>query len=208
LVTDLEGAAKVLPQCVARRLAVGRLDSGSQARHFVAMAGVGFDAHIVYNLNASLKGRFGKGAYWICGFAHAVRRYPEFEIEVDGSLCGPCSFALVTRVRNYGGDFEIAREIKLIEDRFEVVLFRGRHALPYLKYLGGLVTNTLPRMSGVSFMTARSVRVFDPADRRVYIQVDGEYAARLPASITVVPDALTLMVPPEYCASTPGPGMR
>jgi diacylglycerol kinase family enzyme len=30
------------------------------------------------------------------------------------------------------------------------------------------------------------------------VQIDGEYVGRLPAEISIVPDALTLMVPPEY----------
>ena len=198
LARDLEGAARLIPRCAHRRIAIGRLDCGPGSRHFVSMAGVGFDAHIVYNLSARLKQRFGKGAYWISGFTQAVRRFPEFEIEIDGSERALCSFALISRVRNYGGDFEIACNASLIEDRLEVVLFRGRHSLPYLKYVTGMITGRLEGMRGVSFLTAQSVRVFDPADRRVYIQVDGEYAGRLPASITLVPNAVTLLVPAEY----------
>jgi diacylglycerol kinase family enzyme len=36
------------------------------------------------------------------------------------------------------------------------------------------------------------------ADRRVYIQVDGEYAGHIPASVEIVPDALTLLIPEAY----------
>jgi diacylglycerol kinase family enzyme len=61
-----------------------------------------------------------------------------------------------------------------------------------------MITGRLKGMRGVTFLTAQGVRVFDPHDRRVYIQVDGEYAGRLPASITVVPNALTVLVPPNY----------
>ncbi len=196
--TDLAQAARLIPHCVARRIVIGRLDCGSRPRHFLSMAGIGFDAHIVYNLSARLKRRLGKGAYWISGLAQAVRRFPEFAIEIDGGTRAVCSFALVTRVRNYGGDFEIARSATLLEDCFEVVLFRGRHSLPYLKYVLGMITGRLAGMRGVSFLTARSVRVSDPAGQRVYIQVDGEYAGRLPASIAVAPEALTLLVPPAY----------
>jgi diacylglycerol kinase (ATP) len=195
---DIERAAKLIPQCVARRIALGRLDCGSGPRHFLSMAGIGFDAHIVYHLSARLKTRLGKGAYWISGFAQAVRRFPEFEIELDGGTRSVCSFALVSRVRNYGGDFEIATSASLLQDHFEVILFRGRHSLPYLKYVLGMVTGRLAGMRGVSFLTGRSVRVSDPADQRVYIQVDGEYAGRLPASIVLAPEALTLLVPPGY----------
>jgi diacylglycerol kinase (ATP) len=196
---NLERAAELIPQCIARRIAIGRLDCASEPRrHFVAMAGVGFDAHIVYNLSARLKNRLGKGAYWISGFSQAVRRFPEFEVEIDGRTREICSFALVSRVRNYGGDFEIARRASLLEEKFEVVLFRGRYSLPYLKYVLGMITGRLAGMRGVSFHMASHVRVFHPADQRIHIQVDGEYAGRLPASITLVPQALTLLIPPSH----------
>src|SRR5205085_2185700 len=169
--SDLTRAAREIPQCTGQRITLGRLDNGSTSRHFLSMAGVGFDAHIVYNLNARLKLRLGKVAYWLSGFTQTVRRFPEFEIEVDGSHRSVCSFALVSRVRNYGGDFEIARNASLLDDRFEVVLFRGRYSLPYLKYVFGMITGNLKRMRGVTFLTAQNVRVFDPEDRRVYIQV-------------------------------------
>jgi len=61
-----------------------------------------------------------------------------------------------------------------------------------------MVAGRLRGMGGVSFLNAQSLRVFDPEDRRIHIQVDGEYAGRLPASITLVPNALTLLVPPGY----------
>ncbi len=200
---DIEQAARLIPRCVARRISLGRLDCGSSSRHFVSMAGIGFDAQIVYHLSARLKNSLGKGAYWISGFAQAFRRYPEFEIEVDGGACAVCSFALVSRVRNYGGDFEIARNASLLQDRFEVVLFRGRYALPYLKYVLGMVTDSLSGMRGVTFLMGQSVRVSDPAGRRIHIQVDGEYAGRLPASIVLVPQALNLLVPPAYLPDAP-----
>jgi diacylglycerol kinase family enzyme len=43
--------------------------------------------------------------------------------------------------------------------------------------------------------------VFDPAGRRIHIQVDGEYAGRLPASIVLERNALTLLVPPDYASA-------
>ena len=119
-------------------------------------------------------------------------------MELDGASREACSFALVSRVRNYGGDFEIAQKTSLLDDRFEVVLFRGRTPLPYFKYVLGMITGRLAGMRGVSFLKAKCVRVFDPDDRRVYIQVDGENAGRLPATVSLVPDALTILVPPAY----------
>jgi diacylglycerol kinase family enzyme len=58
--------------------------------------------------------------------------------------------------------------------------------------------NRLGSMKGVAVLRADCVTLSDPQDRRVYVQIDGEFAGRLPAEIRIVPDALTLLTPPEY----------
>jgi diacylglycerol kinase (ATP) len=183
----------------ARRISIGHVtaDGGRVSRHFLLMAGIGLDAHIVYNVNASLKSRFGKLAYWAAGASVLGKRLPEFDVEADGRRFR-CSFALVSKVRNYGGDFSIARNVTLFDDRFEVVLFEGRSSLRYVKYLAGLAFNRLAGMKGVTVLTAAHVKASCPDDSRVYVQVDGEYTGRLPAEIRIVPDALTLMVSDDY----------
>jgi diacylglycerol kinase family enzyme len=197
--SDFEGAARRLAECRPRRISVGRLvcDGGRVSRHFLLMAGVGLDAGIVYRVNGPLKARTGKFAYWVAGWGMLGRRLPEFHVEVDGAD-HRCSFALLSKVRNYGGDFEIAREVTLLEERFEAVLFEGRSTVPYAKYFAGMALRRLAGMKGVTMLRAGSVKLACPEDRHVHVQIDGEYAGRLPAEIRIVPDALTLMVPPEY----------
>ncbi len=196
--SDMVGAARLIGECIQQRIAIGRLDCGPKSRHFVCMAGIGFDAHIVYNLSAGLKQRLGKAAYWVGGFSQINGRFPEFQVEIDGHLRHMCSFALISRVRNYGGDFEIAQSIGLLDSCFEVVLFRGRSPLPYFKYLLGLTTGRLAGMQGVLFSKARCVRASVPEHERIYVQVDGESAGSLPAAVSIVPDAVTLLIPPAY----------
>jgi diacylglycerol kinase family enzyme len=41
------------------------------------------------------------------------------------------------------------------------------------------------------------------ADDRVFVQVDGEFAGHLPARVEIVPDALSLLVPPQYVRARP-----
>ena len=68
----------------------------------------------------------------------------------------------------------------------------------YVKYVLGMALNRLNRMKGVTVVRADRMTVSGPEDGRVYVQVDGESAGHLPAEIRTVPDALTLLVPPEY----------
>jgi diacylglycerol kinase family enzyme len=110
------------------------------------------------------------------------------------------SFALITRVRNYGGDFEIARKVKLTHDDFEVVVFQNNEWHDYLRFFGGVLANRLDGIRGVAIARAAGIEVCAPEDGRIYIQVDGEAAGVLPATIRIVPDALTLLAPKEYLA--------
>jgi diacylglycerol kinase (ATP) len=163
------------------------------------MAGVGLDAQVVYHVSAGLKARTGKMAYWVAGWSLLGRRLPEFAVDADGRQYR-CSFALLSKVRNYGGDFEIARNVNLLEDEFELVLFEGRSSTRYLKYFAGLAVNRLHGLKGVTDIRARRVTLTGPGDNRVYVQIDGELAGRLPAQIEIVPGALTLLVPEAYGA--------
>jgi diacylglycerol kinase (ATP) len=197
--TRIERAAARLDECRPRRISVGHLtcDGGSVSRHFLLMAGVGFDAYVVHHVDGKLKSRTGKFAYWVAGLKLLGRRLEEFDVDIAGER-RRCSFALVSKVRNYGGDFEIARSVRLSDDRFEVVLFEGRHPARYLKHFAGMMLNRLDRMKGVAVLRADCVSLSDPQDRCVYVQVDGEFAGRLPAEIRIVPNALTLLMPQEY----------
>ncbi len=198
LTRDFERIARRLGEFRRQRVSLGCLTcDGGAERLFLLMAGIGLDAHIVYHVNGPLKARIGKLAYWVAGWSLLGKRLPEFGVEIDGRR-RQCSFALASRVRNYGGDFEIARTVTLFDDCFEVVLFEGSSTLRYVKYFAGMVSNRLRGMRGVSVLQARRVVFSAPGGSSVYVQVDGESAGRLPAEIRIVPGALTLMVPPEY----------
>jgi diacylglycerol kinase family enzyme len=194
-----EGVAGRLEECRPHRISVGHLtcDGGRVSRHFLLMAGIGFDAHIVYHMHAGLKARTGKLAYWVAGWRLLGQRLAQFQVEIGGEK-RQCSFALVSKVRNYGGDLDIARSVSLFDDQFEAVLFEGRTSAPYVKYFAGVVLNRLSGMKGVTVLRADRITLSCPEDRRVYIHIDGEFAGHLPAEIRIIPNALTLLTPPGY----------
>ncbi|HVX65772.1 MAG TPA: diacylglycerol kinase family protein [Bryobacteraceae bacterium] len=192
-------AARKLTEWVPQRIALGRLYSepDQHQRYFALMAGIGFDAHIVYRLNLPLKAKAGQFAYWVGSLGQLARRLDELELEVNGeTLRG--TFALVSRVRNYAGYLHVARRVSLVKPEFEVIVFEGTSAFRYyLKYLAAILTHRASNVKGMTFLRTKKA-VFTATDQRVYVQVDGEYAGRLPASVEIVPDAMTLLVPPAY----------
>jgi diacylglycerol kinase (ATP) len=190
-----ERVAERLADLEPRRIAMGRVHCASASpRHFLAMAGVGLDAHIVYRLSPSAKRKWGKLAYWAGGLSQLGRTLEEFDVEIDGRAYRS-SFALLTKVRNYGGDLEIARRVNILDNQFEVVLFAGSSPSLYLKYLTGVAVNRLDGMGGVTILRASEACLRAEAGVQVHVQIDGEYAGQLPAQVAIVPDALTLLIP-------------
>ncbi len=189
----LDRAIDRLMHSVERRVAVGRLSAGGGTRHFLAMGGAGLDAKIVYDINPGLKAWAGKAAYWLSGFGHATQLVTNFDARINGDRYR-CGFALASRVRNYGGDLEIARGASLLKDDFEIVMFEGSNPLRYLGYMTGVGLKMVQKMPGVHTVRAAQVELCGDA----HLQIDGEYAGRMPGRFEIVPDALTILAPSVY----------
>jgi len=195
---DPEEAAAVLPQWMPERISAGLLrPPEGRPRYFLMMAGVGLDAHVVATVDLELKKKIGKLAYWISGFGQLGRRFPQFTVRA-GEESILSSFTLAARVRNYGGDLEIAREACLLDDYFEMVSFEGERSFRYIKYFTGVVANRLDKLAGVVIRKVRELEFEPAAGEEIFVQVDGELAGKLPAKVEIVPDALTLLMPAEF----------
>ena len=193
----LKRAAGRLTESEPKRIALGRFSNREGERYFVLMGGVGFDADVVLGVNARLKAKTGKFAYWAAGFAKTFGTVSQFEARVNGSQPETrkrAGFVLVSRVRNYGGDMEIARQASLLRDDFQVVMFEGSLALRYATYLLGVRANALSLFPGITDLHTGAVEC--SAD--VPVQLDGEYVGRTPGRFEIVADALTVLLPSGY----------
>lgn len=183
------GVVRCLLHGRSRPVALGRVNG----RHFVMMAGVGFDAHVVARVNLRLKRGFGKLAY----VAETLRQFlrygfPLFRVEVDGRVFEAAS-VVVANGHYYGGRFVMAPDALLEAAELDVVLFRRAGRLHALKYAAALVLGLLPRLPDVSIHKGRRIRITGPAEDPV--QADGDVIASLPAEFLVLPDALNLLFP-------------
>jgi diacylglycerol kinase family enzyme len=204
--TNLEKAAAKLPEMTPFDVPVGVVrQAGTEPRKFLAMAGVGLDARLVKQVSSELKRKLGKLSYWLAGFGQVGRRLDEFEVRWEsGSTVA--SFVLASRVRNYGGDLEIARHANLLDDDLALVIFEGPSSVRYLKYFSGVLLDKLEGMKGVRLARSRWVEVAPctakPAP--VDLQIDGEYAGSGPARIEMAPECVRMLLPAPYLAAWSG----
>jgi diacylglycerol kinase (ATP) len=119
---------------------------------------------------------------------------------VDG-VCMQSTFTLVSRVRNYGGDVEIARGASLLSDDLEIVTFETASVVRLAWLLAtGVLTRSLHRKHDVDVRRGKRVEARSDASV-VHVQVDGENAGVLPATIEIVPASIRLMLPKNWVES-------
>lgn len=190
-------AAGLIPTMRPVRIAIGKLTpSAGSPRHFLLMAGAGFDALVNQRVSSPLKNRIGKLAYWYAGLQMTGKRLPRIEVTANGRTV-ETGFALMARVRNYGGDLQIASRASLLDDRFELVTFRGETSWPYGFYLAGALFGKATSLPGVHSVFTDRVYLHSETPG-IPLQADGEMAGELPATVEIVPDALTLLVPRDF----------
>jgi diacylglycerol kinase (ATP) len=200
-------AARALLAARPVRISVARIDyqsvTGAPAcRYFTVAAGAGPDAHLFYILAQGAKRRFGYLAYFLQAVnIWATHRYPLFAIEfTPPGASSPqqelVSQLLAIRIGDFGGILRrLAPGAALQRDDLRLVRFRTRSRARFLQYLSAVWFGREPRVPGVELASATSVRCHALPAERIHVEADGEVLGVLPVTLTMVPDALTLLMP-------------
>ena len=170
----------------------------TRERYFLSVAGAGPDGAIVYSVHAGLKKGAGTLAYWAEGLRQLAQyAFPQFRV-IGGGQTIDATLVVIGRTKNYGGPFRITTEADLYSDSFELMVCTARSRFIYLAYLSLLCAGRLRSARHAHFFRASSVRCEPLEDAfSARVQVDGESTGSLPAEFRIVPDALTLAVPPS-----------
>lgn len=203
-------AARVAVHGELRRIPLGRVEyedfqGKPAARYFTVAAGIGIDAHLFYKLTADLKNRSGMAAYYLKAWQlWATHRMRRFEAEYSNGS-GHKQTALLTellavRIRFFGNILrELVPGAHLDFPELRTVMCRTDSRNAYLQYVAGALLGWRRKISGIDLVSCSEIACHLPqggdAADRVYVEADGELLGRLPARMTVQPDALSLVVP-------------
>jgi diacylglycerol kinase (ATP) len=198
-------AAKASLRAQPRRIPVGRVQyqdfSGNRSSaYFTVTVGIGVDAHLFYHLDPQAKRRFGMTSYYSkATWLWLTHPLEHFEAETNGADRTAVSQLLAVRIRNFGGVLrELAPGASLDRQNLRLVLFRTRSRIAYLGYIIRSLVGAKWKVEGIDLIDADRVECRAlPAMKnpRVFVEADGELLGTLPAEISIVPDALTLLVP-------------
>jgi len=203
-------AAHALLQYVPQRIALGRImTSACEPRYFTVAAGVGVHAELIYHAGTAAKQRSGIAAYYVAGFRLLfAHHFVPFVAEItapDGSVAREEILEIVAmRVSSFGRWLRRWRPgSALTSPNLQLVVLRQSSRLAMARYVWGALTghahrtDLSSRSADVRFVPATRVRCLATDDaRRIRAQADGEMLGTMPVEIEIVPDSLTLLLPP------------
>jgi len=217
-------AARAALVAKPRRIAVGRVEyqdfAGNRSqRYFTVIVGIGVDAHVFYTLDPLVKRRLGRAAYcakairlWLThkmeNFAVDFAEQIEDRRDVASNVSFPqqtrqaeVSQLLAVRIGDFGGVLrQLAPGASLDRDDLRLVVFHTRSRLAYLRYVLRGLFATHWQVPGIELLHStsaicRDVTSLTETNSHIFVEADGELLGTLPAEISMVRDAVTLLTP-------------
>jgi diacylglycerol kinase (ATP) len=204
-------AAKRLLKATPVRVSVGNVfftgdDGESRSRYFVVAAGIGVDGLFFSRLDSRMKRRFGYAAYFIeamrLAFTHT---FPMFAAEFIETATGAprveeVSQVLAVRISNFGGMVNnLVPGAALGNGNLHAMAFKTRSRWEYLRFMVAVWFQRHKYAGAIEVVDCSQVecRDLDSSTERLHVEADGEWLGTLPVRIEVVPQALTLLIPPK-----------
>jgi diacylglycerol kinase (ATP) len=177
---------------VQRKIDLGLLGPGPR-RRFLFVAGIGFDAYVVSQVNEKLKSKVGIAAY-----AFAVVRclqsysFPEFQVVTEGRTYTATS-CIVANGRRYGGGLLFCPDADMCDGSFDILVLQGRRRLALAWFLLKAWLQMPEKNESIHRFRTDALRIEGPSG--VYVQADGELVGGLPLEVTLARSAFPLVFP-------------
>lgn len=187
-------ACEIVLKKYVRKIDLGKVGTGTSLRHFVSMAGIGYEASVIKSLKPNLVRTLGGiPAHLVAGVGALIKHQGiELSIRVDGSSWRGFE-AIICNGSFYGVSSVIAPQADMADGYLDVIIFKNGTRRDILRYVLGILRGRHTRFKDVEFIKAKKIEIDAP--REVWIQVDGEIMGTLPQEIEICPEAIQVILP-------------
>jgi YegS/Rv2252/BmrU family lipid kinase len=189
--SDPAGAVSVLASRHERRIDVGE----ANGRRFLGIASAGFDSDCqdIANRTKLVRGRF---VYAYSALrALAAWKPARFTLRVGEENLRFTGWSVAAaNSTTFGGGMRLAPDASLEDGEFDIVMIGDSGKLHYISNLPKVFKGTHVENEEVRIVRARSLEL--NASRPFALYADGEHITDLPASLRVLPKALSVLAPP------------
>jgi YegS/Rv2252/BmrU family lipid kinase len=193
---DAVEAARLVGRAQERVVDVGVVSSAEGEVPFLGIASVGFDSEVQERVLRSRLPLGGQVYTYGALATVATWRHARFDVEVDGAPMVVHGWSVaVCNSGRYGGGMRLAPDASVEDGRLDVVSTSATGRVRFLRALPKVFAGTHVHEPSVEVRSATSVRL--SADRPFRVFADGDPVGSLPATVTVRPGALRVLLPPR-----------
>lgn len=191
---DLEQALAVGLHGADRTIDVGRMND----EHFAVMAGIGMDALMIRDADAGLKDRFGRAAYFWTGARHMHAPPVRTKVQIDGHTWfdDDATCVLVANVGSLTGGITAFEHASPQDGRLDVAVVTADGAWQWMRTIARATAGHAEKSPLVQMTQARRIKI--ESRKRLPYELDGGARSKTDIlRVKVVPDAVTIRVPPS-----------
>lgn len=168
-----------------------RIDLGlAGKRYFTLMAGIGFDALVIKNLNPVLKRSIRRAAFPVAGVLTYLQRELPLITVRSREHSAEGYFVVASNSRYYGGRFGPNPRACITDGLLDICVLKGKSFPEMLNFWTAALKKKHLDEPLAEYFRSREVEVACTADETVPVQTDGEVVGELPLRISVKPGAL------------------
>ncbi len=189
-----EPAVKLLANPKSQAIDVVRLTTGVAVRHFVNVAGAGFDSEVNETANA-MKFDLGSAGTYIAAVLKTLSKFTpaHYEISIDDQqLSLDAMLAIVGSGMSYGGGMKVLPSASLIDGVLDVCIVEAMSKMAFLRAFPRVFNGSHTTHPNIQMHRAKKITM--EANRRMQVHADGEQIGPLPAIFEVLPASLPVVV--------------
>ena len=196
---SIEELIELIQSNTTQKIDLGKIiiQQTQKTRYFINIAGVGLGSEVAQNLEQS-SSVLGPGFNYFKHIIKGFLSYAKKEVSCTSSTWqwkGKLLQMVVANGRYYGNAIYIAPDAKLSDGQFQVAIFGDLSIWDYLKNFGNLKKGVKINLPQVSYYDTNEVLL--ESNDACGIEADGEYVGLAPATITVLPNAICFLMPPD-----------
>lgn len=189
----LEGAGTVIADGKVADIDLGKVN----ADYFANMASVGFTADVARSTPGWLKRLIGHAAYSVSGAAlfFTTKKF-HCQLTVGDSRHSVETHLVIVANGSFFGIADLSPEAHIESRQLFIITMNMMTRRDLLRFWISFVLRKRRGAEDIKYFTSKTITIETDPPR--YIDIDGEARTRTPATISLAPDALKVMVPSEF----------
>ncbi|MCA1756900.1 MAG: diacylglycerol kinase family lipid kinase [Bacteroidales bacterium] len=172
-----------------------------EKRHFLNIAGLGFDALVVRRTNrAKDRGRSSKAIYyWTLLRSLFSYGHTSTEVIIDGNRVSNDTFSISLGIGRYSGGGMMQTPNAVVNDGlFDITIIKKMRKGEIIRSLKKLYDGTILDHPKIEGYIGKSVRI--DSDPVIHVEADGESLGHSPIEFTIIPDSVNVICRSPVCS--------